>query len=54
MSAIKRRGYFRIFQFTSAIPRQKIAKYLAETFAYYVSNGLGIPQHLAKGYDLVF
>ena len=28
---------------------KKIAKYSAETFVYYVSSGLGIPQHFAKG-----
>ena len=33
---------------------KKTAEYSAETFAYYVSNGLGIPRYLAKGYDLVF
>ena len=24
------------------------------TFAYYVGNGFGMPQHFAKGYDLIF
>ena len=27
---------------------KKTAEYSAETFAYYVSNGLGIPRYLAK------
>ena len=26
----------------------------AETFVYYVRNGIGIPQHFAKGCDFVF
>ena len=34
--------------------RQKTAKNLAEAFVYHVGNGLDIPQHFAKGYDLVW
>ena len=25
-----------------------------DTFVYYVGNGFGMPQHFAKGYDLIF
>ena len=34
--------------------RKKYAKNLAETFAYHVSSGFGIPLHFAKNYDLFF
>ena len=30
------------------------AKESAESFLCYVGNSFGIPQHFAKGYDLVF
>ena len=50
----KSQGDFRIL----SLPRQYIGKKTAEdsveTFAYYVTNGLGILQHFAKGSDLGF
>ena len=55
MLTMKYRGKFRIFQFALAMRQQKKpAKVLAEAIVYHVSNGLGIPQHFAKNYDLVF
>ena len=51
----KCQGKFRIFQFVSTMRWQKIiAKGLAETCVYHVSNGFSIPWHFAKDYDLVF
>ena len=55
-SAIKRRGDFRIFKFTSAIRRQKkmpkaLQKYLYIASAMGYLNG--VPRHFTKGYDLV-
>ena len=53
-SAIKYRGKFRIFQFASAMRRQKItAEDLAETFVYHDGKGCGIAWHFVKDYDLV-
>ena len=34
--------------------RKKTAKDSAENFTYYIDNGFCVPQHFAKGYDLVF
>ena len=52
--AIKCRGDFNIFQFASATRRQKTAEDSTDTFVYYVCNGLGMPRHFAKGFDLIF
>ena len=53
-SAIKYRGKFRIFQFASAMRRQKItAEDLTETFVYHDGKGCGIAWHFVKDYDLV-
>ena len=49
-SAIKYWGYFRIFQFALAISRKETAKDSAETFVYYVSNGLNIPWYIALSF----
>ena len=57
MSPIKSRGDFRIFQSASATRQcvcKKTAEDSAETFAYYVGNGLGMPRQFTKGNDLIF
>ena len=36
------------------ISAKKTAEDSAETFAYYINNGFGIPRHFDKSYDLVF
>ena len=54
-SVIKGWGNFRIFQFALAMHLQKKNCWnLAETFAYHVGNGFGIPWPFAKDYDLIF
>ena len=50
----KSQGDIRFFQFALEIHWQTTVENSAETFVYYVSNGFGIPQHFAKGSDLVF
>ena len=56
MSTTKCSNDSRIFQFASAISRQKkkTAKDSAETFVYYVSNSYDIPRYFPKGYRLIF
>ena len=49
--AIMCRGSFRIFQFALAIRLQKNCQ---RPTVCYISNGVGIHWHIAKGYDLVF
>ena len=44
-------GNFRIFQFASAIRRQKTTEDSVETFVHDVGNGSSIPRHFATGYD---
>ena len=54
MLAVKARVVSEFF----SLPRQHIGKKTAldstENFVYYINNGIGIPQHFAKGSDLVF
>ena len=34
--------------------QKKATKDSIDTSVHYVANGLGMPRHFAKGYDLVF
>ena len=54
MLAIKARVISEFFSLPRQYIGKKTAEDSAETFVYYVSNGFGIPQHFAKGSDLVF
>ena len=54
MLQIKVRGISEFFSFPWQYIDKKTAEDSAETYVYYVSNGFGIPQHFAKGTDLVF
>ena len=42
------------FNFPQQYIGKKTVEDSAETFVYYLNNGVGMPQHFAKDYDLVF